>query len=554
MAQIRSFEAPALGLNPSETGVTAKAQAGRFIGRFYNEASSATMQAGALIAGGMKDLGDEAVRYAEHREISHGSASFAELNDTLTQQWNDTAKTADPNDPTVAAKFREEVLEPALDQYRKGFLTEGGQRFAEQRIESLRSHMFTKTAADMSSLAADAVSVNMRQTANSLSNTAMNDPSSVDHLLQSTDAMVAGIVDSSPNLKGAAASKATMELSQKMKEAIVKSAAVGAIQKADNPEAEAEKWGKKYPEFISGDELKLLAGNARAQIRSRRIDDAYLRHNGKQQEQDVSDDRVTNFYLPKIHSDDPQERAKVSTNAVVNDPILTRKDKEHLISVVEREMKPETAARISAATSANIMRQMHDPDADPKKISDMIFAARIKDPGMPGSLTKSDFADLQKQLIDQKTPEGQALKSDRDEFFKRYGPTIDGAVAETGVHSTLGLQKMYLAEKDALRMEDQLRKAGKDPHGLYDPSSPDFFGKPSNLMKYHVSMQDDINYRKQVEAPGGGNLTGKDKQITGIQVTDVPFRPPANWQFSASRQQFRDPDGNLYDINGKRVK
>lgn len=546
MPQIRQFDAPPLSLQPSETGVEATAQAGNRIGRFFNQVAAATTEVGnqikRTISGSIEAASNVAYQYVEHREISQGAAAFAQLNDNLTQQWNDTAKNADPNDPATAAKFREQVLEPALDKYRQSFLTEGGQKFAEGRIDSLRNHMFEKTSADMSSLAKDAVAVNVRQTANSLSNTAMTDPSSVPHLLENADSLVGGMVGSAPNLKGADAARARMELTQKMKEGVVKSGAIGAIMQAANPEAEAAKWGAKYPEYISGDELKMLAANARQQIRARRVDDSYAEHLQTKEQQRVSDARETG-YLQKIYSDDPQEQAQVSTKNIVNDASLTRESKERMIRLVDREMKPETDARVSAQSASQLFRMMRDPNADPEKVKAAIFDARAKDPGTPGSINKADFADLQKNLLDLKTPQGQALAKDRDEFFKRYAGTIDGYLAQYGLHSALGQQKMYLAEKDAIRQEQMLKSKSQDPQSLYDPASPNFFGRPENLARYHVSMQEamDFNSGKNV------NLTGPNKTITGISVEDKPPLPEAR----------KAPDGNWYiERDGKyyRVK
>jgi hypothetical protein len=34
----------------------------------------------------------------------------------------------------------------------------------------------------------------------------------------------------------------------------------------------------------------------------------------------------------------------------------------------------------------------------------------------------------------------------------------------------------------------------------------------------------------------------------------APFKPAPNWEFSKSRGQYRDPQGNIYDLNGKPVK
>lgn len=42
--------------------------------------------------------------------------------------------------------------------------------------------------------------------------------------------------------------------------------------------------------------------------------------------------------------------------------------------------------------------------------------------------------------------------------------------------------------------------------------------------------------------------------LTGPVENVAPFKPPAGWQFSPSRQQYRDPNGAIYDISGKPVK
>lgn len=547
MPQIKQVENQVDGLRPDDRGIDATLQVARRAGAFYNQQADAVKTVGDQLGrnanSAINAAGDKAVDYMEHREISHGAAAYANLNDQLTQAWNETAKSADPNDPTVAANFRENVLEPQLQKYKEGFLTEGGQKFAEARIDSLRNHMFEKTAADMGTLAADAVSVNVKQMANGMTNTAARDPTSVPHLLDGIDASVGALVDSSPNLKGAAAAKARMQLTEQMREKIVEAGAIGAIAKAPDPEAEAQKWGDKYPEYISGDKLKALSANARQQIRADRTDRAYADHLDKVQIQDNSDETETK-YLQKIYSDDPKQQGEVSTKAVVNDPNLTRTSKERLINVVNREMKPETSARISAQTSSDLFREMRDPNADPQKLTQKIFDARAKDPGEAGSLTKADFTDLQKQLIDLKTPEGLERTSERNEFFKRFAPTIDPSMGDIesfqfGHHTALGQQKMYEAEK-ALRNEE--KRLGPDWRKLYDPSSPQYFGKPENIMKYRASMQAATKYQADMSDK---NLTGPGKKETGAEVINVPpgMSPGDAMKAYKSGTRLRLPDG-----------
>src|SRR5215475_11560099 len=214
MANIKQFETPALGLRPVETGVEARAATARRIGAFYNQQAAAIEEVGSFraseirstgtaIGSALKIAGDAYVNQLDHEQISHGTATFAQLQDDLTQQWNTTAKSADPNDPSVAAKFRESVLEPALDNFTEAFSTEKGQRWAEAHVAALRQHMFQKTAGDMSTLAGIAVAQNAQTAAKSMTNTAIQDPSSVPFLLESTDHSIAGIVSSSPTLSAA---------------------------------------------------------------------------------------------------------------------------------------------------------------------------------------------------------------------------------------------------------------------------------------------------------------------------------------------------------------
>src|SRR5215470_18120872 len=139
MPNIRGYESPeGLGLRPSETGVEALAGAARRSGAFYNQIADAEGAQGQHIGSTIRDVGDVATKFVEHQEISNGATAFAQKQAELTDTWNQTIKNAKPGDPTVAQKFNQDVLQPALDELNEGFLTEGGQRFAEQKAEALR--------------------------------------------------------------------------------------------------------------------------------------------------------------------------------------------------------------------------------------------------------------------------------------------------------------------------------------------------------------------------------------------------------------------------------
>lgn len=271
MANIQEYNPGGLGLQPSETGEQAFAAAGRRVGAFYNQTGQEITNLGQQVSGAIRDAGDVYVKYQEHKDISKASADFAQLQENLINQWNATAKNADPNDPTVAQKFRENVLEPQLENFGSDLQTEGGQNFAQSHVNALRQHMFEKTAADMSTLAGVAAKVNAEKTINSLSNTVMNDPSSLDHALQIADSSISGMANSSPTLSATDSARVKSELGQHAKEQIVKSAAFGAIQKT----GEMPGWisDPKYAPYVNGMELKQFQTYAKVQAKSNALMD-----------------------------------------------------------------------------------------------------------------------------------------------------------------------------------------------------------------------------------------------------------------------------------------
>jgi hypothetical protein len=278
MPNIRQFDAPPnLGLNPSETGVDATAKAAQRIGMFYNQFGNATSELGnekgqmwrtlgADAGSDIKTAGDVAVKYMDHEQVSQGSAAFAQLTNDLTNKYNAALKNADPNDPSFVAKFNEGVVQPSLDNFKSAFSTENAQAWAEAHANELQNHFITKGAADLSGMAKEAIKVNYEKTVNSLSSAAANDPSSLDFALAQVDHSVKAMADSSPTLSGADAFAVKSEWGQKAKEAIVKSAISGMIQK--NPNVNLDDIQKKYGDFIKGDEMKMFQKSAQVQAKA----------------------------------------------------------------------------------------------------------------------------------------------------------------------------------------------------------------------------------------------------------------------------------------------
>jgi hypothetical protein len=354
----------------------------------------------------------------------------------------------------------------------------------------------------MSRLARVAVGQNIETLKNQLSNMAISDPTSLKTSLGMVEHSVGAMVDSSPNLKGVDAAAIKLELVGNTQKEIVKAAAIGAINA--NPEAGLKQFSSpEYSKYISGAELKTLEAQAKSVERAKRVDENYALQNQKLEKQEASDSREGQ-YLVKMHSDDPKERAAVSAKAIATDFTLTREARERMLSMVDRSTKPETDAKISRQTSVELFNRMRSADStDPMKMKNW-----VDDAYAAGNLSWGDRTALIKEVEDRKTPEGLALAQDRGEFFKQYA----GAIAGRAYDPVVGSPKLYMAERDARRIEQDLKQRGLDPHLAYDPTSEYFIGK--KVPKWAGSMQDD--------------LTNKAAPATPKRDDVMPAIPPAD--------------------------
>lgn len=525
------------------------ANAGRRIAALYSTAGEATASVGRTANSAIQDVGSTVVKYMDNREISAGAAKFADLMAGLDRDWNERVSKADPNDPAVAQKFLEEAVNPRLEKMREGFNTENSTRFAETQIQHLRTHFVSKTSADMATLAGVAAKSNISNLTNQLSNAAISDPSSLKTSLRLVESSVGAMVDSSPTLRGVDAGKMKLELTEAAQASIVKAAAIGAIQA--NPEKGLKQFsGPEYSKYISGAELRQLEQQARSVERAQRVDENYRRKNAELAREERSDQREGE-YLQMLHSSDPKERAKVSAAAIANDFDMTRQARERMINIVERELKPEAAAKISNRTAQDLVSRIRAPEGDPMRITslDEVYKAYEK-----GDLNKSDFKFVTDEFKNIRTPEGEELGKQQDDFIKSVKPMIDKSNPLLGKIDQSGGLQMYAFTLALKKKVDEYRKAGKDARDLMDPSKPDFMGSPAALSQYQKPLQ------QSLQDVASSLRTGPSVPISGAPAPSASNPPPslkgiASLTYSPSRKQYRDDaTGKIYDINGAEVK
>jgi len=316
----------------------------------------------------------------------------------------------------------------------------------------------------------------------------MRDPGSLPFLLRSVDEQTKAILASYPNLKGEALATASITLPQKMKEGYVKAAAIGAIQQSSDPEATAQAYSAKYPDYIKGAEVQTLAKVAASELRAARADarwEAQQQKEARQEQRDAAMDKhITAAF------DDPKN---FNLREAMHDPALAGdwRGKENLHALVERENKPETEAKVSRTTFADLGTKIIQ---DPKSVTiDDLMKARTKEPGEAGGLTNADFNELRNWIFDPQMGDTK-LSRLRGEAVKGVMPLIDhsnpmmGHLDQTG---HLNYAKFLYAVHQA---EEEYRNTpGKNPADLFNPNKPDYIGNPKFYAPFLTSMDQSIN-------------------------------------------------------------
>lgn len=552
MPNIRTFDAGDLSVRPTEVGVEARAATARRVGMFYNQQAAATdmlasetarlagetkqlggeteqlgsfkgqqiAQAGRAISGGIEAAGDAAVKYLDHQQISAGQKAWSGLLMNTTQAWNDTVKNADPNDPTVAQKFMDQ-LDQRLEQFKgDGFYTEGAQKWAEAHTEALRQHFAEKTTADMATLAGHAAKVNTQQTINQLSSTVHSDPSSLDFSLRALESSTEGMLSTSPNLSGTQAGAVRSEILQKGKEAIVKSAAIGYIEKT----AKIPPWATdpKYAPYIDGAELKMLEKAAKTQAKANELTEKQLQTYAKQQA-----DLAVHTGANKIMADN------VTIDPATNRPIINPQYFNQVLDLA-RKYPGAPSAATTARTLLDWGEHQQNVKASPivsdpvvrQGLVDRMFATDnptttvdIMRAEVQGKLSKDDSASMRRLVgeLEQSPLKGDVWKSTmaaaKDQLIVQV-PGIPGK-DDVGIQNYAKFVQSFVPQYLAASRA-----------GTLQPNALDTNDPKSMISQAMAPFKRSKAQRMQDYVAGMGGISGQGEQVLGVQTTNLPPAPP----------------------------
>lgn len=477
MPNIREFTNPIDNVQIPQGGAEAFAAVGRRSGQFFH-------QAGQDLGQGVANVGEAYQQHLAQSEISQGSAALAGLSANLSQSWSDTAKNADPNDPTTADTWRQKQMEPALQGFADNFQTKAGKAWAMDQVNAHRQHFFEKTAADQSTMAGDALVANLDQLKNRASSWVSQDPTSMNAALGLVDNSVQALVDNSPNLSAAAAGKAKTELAQRIKTEIAKSAFTGMAD--NNPAAAlAALKGGQFANYVDGTEgehyIKVVQHTQEADARSARIE--------ANQEKMITSQNTASSYLSSV-ADPTTGRITIPGNfgaSVLKDPRLQPAERIALLhfgqgqaALAAKGVKPTT----DPATYEDFRGRLGlDPD-DPNSLS----SAELSLARVDGKLGDRDFANMAHEIAAvQADPKLREANKQFTQFTNGWKSSITKSnPLMGGPLDSSGDQQFYKFQTAA---HQAWVAAGRDP-ALLDPKNSRYLG--NMVPQFQTPMKDSM--------------------------------------------------------------
>jgi len=491
-------------LKPDNMGAEAFAMEGRRVGQFYH-------QMGQDIGGGIDTLGKEAGKYQAFQEIGHLSATGAQVHNSLDQSLTDTLNKADPNDPTTAVKWREQVLEPALQQYQSAPVTPEGKQYAMQHANELRQFFNEKAIGGQADMAGAALMTNLQTMSNNAEYSAQQDPTSADLVRNTFRMSVQSMLATHPQLTPQQTAAFTQHIEAGERQ-ITLAQGQGMAQKNPDAAIDAVKAGGPFANYLSQEDRDGLIRYATEQKQAGLIDQERQERAQKQQAEDQSQARAGQ-YLTAFGSTDTSSPTFVAdaTKRVLTDPTLLPATRDSLVSMASRlHEQGQNADKI--VDDPNTLHSLITRIGSPNPPTQAEVMGQI---GLPHGLSMSG-ADFVMSHINPKTPHDELDTKMLDAEMDLWKTGTSSGSLISGMPDVKGKQAYTDAINFYLPLIKQGEAAGIPMHELLAPPDAQH---PNSI--YHQRLIESFNPNN---VPGRGGPTAAQRtQSTSIldSVTHV---------------------------------
>lgn len=452
---------------------------------------------GALIQQAGVQIGQKLEERQTQREISKLNAEFAKAQAELTVGWQETLRTADPNDPDVAERFRNDTVAPRVEALRDFAKTRESKAYYDRAAAGLGAGFLVTTSAGQANLREVAAVQNWNTMLNQMGDAVTADPLSFDSTLTMVDIQLDGLIQA----EGLSSEKGEV-LKTNARSTLAVGAAMGLIDKNPTIGREAVESGE-YSEYIDAKDKQQLLNYADTQQRAleaaeekRRKRIAGQAQVGYMKEAIAVDGTVNVESIPAL-----QGRI-VRDPALQQDPESLRAMTNYLSALADDEKSGAKFGKTNPAVYSNIMSRATLPPGDPRRPTrnEVLFLAN-------NGLSTADANFIADKVIGQ---EGSVREQIGNEF---RASSLKAAAARLTGSSALelaedpGLVENYNRFLQFARLtEVDMLEQGKTPAEIWASDGPIMgrvqeFDRRLTLQEQTRALQDQLNAAPSGEPP-----------------------------------------------------
>lgn len=469
---------PQRGAQPSDLGGTG-----------FSELGQGLQQGGSRLA--------EAQRFRNQRiaahEVTRTDIAMLRAKSELSIELQEMAKQWKPEDgelvPAMQEKVRARMESLAFDaQGTMVHETTAGRQHFEKQSAQISNHFLLEATQVQSQVMGKQVVLEHAEALDREANYLQQSPGAFKLAAHDFSEMI-----DNPNGRYAALSvQQRTELKRGAMNALAKATAQGQIRAA--PRVALTDLNQGWlGEHLKDTDVPVLINQAQTAVHALEIDEdrAYR----EQERQRVATARaISNKLLTKLAAHDADPTNPPLTAQDLIDSGLGQYDDngfQSLISVLHTRSK-EGAQQVKTdpTTFRDLFNRIHADPGDKKRLTDEMEIQNAF--GKRQKLSFADMQHLRKEFQESRTPEGARLSDTKRIFFDGIKTQITKSNLLLGKLDPDGDFQLMQYTLAANRKIEEYRKAGKDPHALFDPDNPDFLGSPKMVSRYQKTMQQSI--------------------------------------------------------------
>ena len=478
MPAIKEYEARAVELRPSETGVESFQRAGYREKADYNEA-------GQRIGAGVGELGrgGEQIANAQQLQTTHAEstklvADFAVLNANQNQGYNNAVRGTDPNDATVGQKWFASNYQPAAQKLLDEATTPEAKDLANRLLNSSTEHFQNIMQADRTERQNIAVGANWQTSMIGWSQQAEADPSSIPLIHQHIEQAKDAFFKANPNLSAVTAEKLSTEWTLKAHasadEAALKGILFGSGGRTPNPEQAAADLKAGMFKYVDGAQAAQAISSVNSALKSQATMD---RMAGNQAREQGYRDTMANLYKTDVT---PGPGGTVSYSPDFATHVLHAISTGRLPAEAGVSMIKDAQQQVDRAASGKVAP--FDP-AVLQKLNDSVDAGTYNSAAAFKAMHAGQLTLQQVQTADK-----EAKQIESDPHLQEGLKSLQGII--TGLKPQFTSTNMFLpghvdpagdaafGQAQAMMRQQFIKgyEAGKSPEQMLSPSSPLYIG------------------------------------------------------------------------------